>query len=165
MRSNPENLILIRPSLITHMLAGLALLLSSGLAHAEQMLESQGYQLHYMAMVSSDLDPDVAAAYGITRSRKQGVLMLNLQDKKTPFKSAPSLTNGRIRNLIGQERLKTLREVREQDAIYWVADFAFSHLETMRFDFEVQPLDAQGEKTTAQPLLLKFNQQFYTPGR
>lgn len=128
-------------------------------AQAEQMLEQNGYQLHYMAMVTSELPPDVASAYGIVRSRKQGIVVLNLQHVDAPLTSVASQTNGRIRNLIGQERLDELREVQEQDALYWIATFDFSHLETMRFEFQVTP---EGRQT---PLQLKFSQQFYTPGR
>ncbi len=134
----------------------IAALLSAPVA-AEQVLESGVWRLHYIAMVSTELTPDVARAYGITRSRKRGVLVLNLQRSDAPLISQPAEVSGRIRNLIGQERLGTLREVTEQQARYWIADFGFSHLETMRFDFTVLP---QGESL---PLQLKFNQQFYTP--
>ena len=140
-------------------LAALALMLTSLPSWAEQMVEEGGYQLHYMAMVTSDLSPEVAKAYGITRSHKEGVAILNLQKSSAPLISVPAQVKGRIRNLIGQERLDDLREVREQDAIYWLATFDFSHLETMRFDLEVTP---NGEK---RPLVVKFSQQFYTPGR
>ncbi|MGJ8669819.1 MAG: DUF4426 domain-containing protein [Oceanococcus sp.] len=126
---------------------------------AEQVIEHDGYRLHYMSMVTDELQPEVAKAYGITRSRKQGILILNLQHEDAPLVSVPSTTTGRIRNLIGQERLDDLREVREQDALYWIATFDFSHLETMRFEFQVKPASSK----TSVPL--KFSKQFYTPGR
>ncbi len=141
------------------LILGLLSSLLSFAAAAEQLLEQDGYQLHYMAMVTQELPPEVARVYGITRSRKQGIVVLNLQHQDAPLVSVASQTQGRIRNLIGQERLDELREVREQDAIYWIATFDFSHLETMRFDFQVTP---DGHK---RPLQLKFSQQFYTPGR
>ncbi len=144
------------------MKTALTLLLSLLLAvpaAAEQVLESGIWRLHYIAMVSTELTPDVARAYGITRSRKRGVLVLNLQRSDAPLVSQPAQVTGRIRNLIGQERLGELREVTEQEARYWIADFGFSHLETMRFDFSVLP---HGESV---PLTLKFSQQFYTPPR
>lgn len=138
---------------------GLLILVHSGVTLAEQVLAQDGYRLHYMAMVTEELSPEVAKSYAITRSRKQGILVLNLQHESAPQISLPSKTNGRIRNLIGQERLDELREVREQDAIYWIASFNFSHLETMRFEFQVLPAGSDSV------LDLKFNQQFYTPGR
>ncbi len=128
-------------------------------AWAEQVIESGPYRLHYMAMVTYDLPPEVAQAYGITRSRKQGVAVLNLQHVDAPQVSVASSVSGRIRNLIGQERLDDLREVREQDAIYWIATFDFSHLETMRFDFQIDPQGPHG------PFPVHFSQQFYRPPR
>ncbi len=126
--------------------------------HAEQFHQSGGYQLHYIAMVSSDLSPEVAQAYGVKRSGKRGLAVLNLQHQDEPLKSVPAKVTGQIRNLIGQERLGQLREVKEQDTIYWIAEFKFSHLETMRFEFQVDP------EGPARPFTVKFSQQFYTPG-
>lgn len=131
--------------------------LLSGPALAEQVIESGPYKLHYMAMVTYELPPQVAEVYGITRSRKQGIVVLNLQHVDQPQVSVASKVSGRIRNLIGQERLDELREVREQDAIYWIATFDFSHLETMRFDFQVDPDGPH----PAFPV--HFSQQFYRP--
>lgn len=126
-------------------------------AQAEQIIESGPYRLHYMAMVTYELPPQVAEVYGITRSRKQGIAVLNLQHVDQPQVSVASTVSGRIRNLIGQERLDDLREVREQDAIYWIATFDFSNLETMRFDFQIDPEGPHG------PFPLHFSQQFYRP--
>lgn len=126
-------------------------------AQAEQIIESGPYRLHYMAMVTYELPPQVAKVYGITRSRKQGIAVLNLQHVDQPQVSVASTVTGRIRNLIGQERLDDLREVREQDAIYWIATFDFSNLETMRFDFQIDPEGPHG------PFPLHFSQQFYRP--
>ncbi len=133
--------------------------LACGNAQAEQVLESGDYRLHYIAMVSSELSPEVAQAYGIRRSRNIGIVVLNLQHVATPLLSQSAQVSGRIRNLIGQERLEELRMIEEQDARYWIASFDFSHLETMRFEFSVDP------EGSAPPFVLKFSQQFYTPGR
>ncbi len=135
----------------------LLLVLLSLPAQAEQIIESGPYRLHYMAMVTYELPPQVAEVYGITRSRKQGIAVLNLQHVDQPQVSVASTVTGRIRNLIGQERLDDLREVREQDAIYWIATFDFSNLETMRFDFQIDPEGPHG------PFPLHFSQQFYRP--
>ncbi len=135
----------------------LVLSLLAGPVLAEQVIESGPFRLHYMAMVTYQLPPQVAEAYGITRSRKQGIVVLNLQHVDQPQVSVASKVSGRIRNLIGQERLDALREVREQDAIYWIATFDFSHLETMRFDFQVDP---EGPHAA---FPVHFSQQFYRP--
>ena len=68
----------------------LLLLLWPSLLWAEQVVEQDQHRLHYMAMVTQDLTPDVARIYGITRSRKQGILILNLQHASAPQVSVVS---------------------------------------------------------------------------
>lgn len=139
--------------------AAAILLLSSGSSWAEQSVRQGPWVLHYMTMNTTELTPEVAKSYGVTRSRKRGLLMLNLQRADTPLVSVDHETTGTIRNLIGQTRGENLRRVQEQDAIYTLVEFRYSHLETMRFDFEVLP---SGERS---PVHLNFSQQLYTPGR
>lgn len=140
-------------------LIAMSLLITTLAADAEQLVSDGPYRLHYIAMSSTELTPEIAAAYGVTRSARRGVLVLNLQHADQGLTSLPHAADGSIRNLIGQDRLGEIREVREQDAIYSIIEFRYSHLETMRFDFAVTTADR------ARPIILKFAQQFYTPGR
>lgn len=126
---------------------------------AEQVLEQDGYVLHYVDLNSLELTPDIARQYGVERSKARGLVIMNLQGDDGGFDSVPAKVSGKIRNLIGQQRMEWLRSVQEQDAEYHIASFRFSHLETMRFEFEVWPDGAE------RPLTLKYNRQYYTPGR
>lgn len=126
---------------------------------AEQMVSAGPYRLHYIAMATTELTPEIARQYGVSRSARRGLLVLNLQHVDAPLTSLPATVSGSIRNLIGQDRLGEFRQVQEQDAIYSIAEFRFSHLETMRFDLMVQP---EGSRVQVP---LKFSQQFFTPGR
>lgn len=141
------------------LLLGLVLLSSLSVGHAEQSVRQGPWVLHYMTMNTTELTPEIARSYGVTRSRQRGLLMLNLQRSDEPLVSVDHQTTGTIRNLIGQTRGENLRRAEEQDAIYTLVEFRYSHLETMRFDFSVLPL---GETT---PVTLRFSQQLYTPGR
>ncbi|MGB1556889.1 MAG: DUF4426 domain-containing protein [Oceanococcaceae bacterium] len=143
-----------------HLLALLLFTLSALLpAQAEQTLEQDGYVLHYMTQNSTELTPEVAKTYGITRSRRNGVLMLNLQRKEAPLKSVDHSSKGTVRNLIGQSKTLDLRRVEADGAIYTLIEYSYSHLETLRFDIQVQPADGGA------PLSLQFHQQHFTPGR
>lgn len=134
-------------------------LLFSSLANADQTVEHGAWVLHYMTLNTTDLTPDVARSYGVDRSKKRGLLMLNLQRQDTPLVSVDHRTEGTIRNLIGQTRTERHRRVVAGDAIYTLIEFRYSHLETMRFDMQVFPEDG------GSPIPLKFNQQLFTPGR
>lgn len=128
-------------------------------SQAEQTVEQGPWVLHYMTMNSTELTPEIARNYDVERSKKRGVLMLNLQRQDTPLVSVDHRTEGTIRNLIGQTRSERIRHVVEGDAIYTLIEYRYSHLETMRFDLDVFPADG------SPPIKLSFNQQLFTPGR
>lgn len=128
-------------------------------APADQTVESGPWVLHYMTLNTTELTPDVARSYGVERSKKRGLLMLNLQRRDTPLVSVDHRTEGTIRNLIGQTRTEKHRRVVAGDAIYTLIEFRYSHLETMRFDMQVFPEEG------GPAIPLKFSQQLFTPGR
>ncbi len=128
-------------------------------ARAEQTVEQGPWVLHYMVMNTTDLTPEIARTYDVDRSKKRGLLMLNLQHREQPQVSVNHRTEGTIRNLIGQARSERIRNVVEGDAIYTLIEFRYSHLETMRFELDVHPEDGSA------PIRLSFNQQLFTPGR
>ena len=137
----------------------LGLLLTCFVSMAEQTVTQGPWVLHYMTMNTTDLTPEIAKIYGVERSKRRGLLMLNLQHRDVPLQSVEHRTEGTIRNLIGQDRGDAPRRVQEREAIYTLVEYRYSHLETLRFDFSVLP---QGETT---PLRLQFSQQLFTPGR
>lgn len=148
------------PARARRALCALLLALLPGLAGAEQALREGPWVLHYMTLNTTELTPEVARSYGVTRSKRRGLLMLNLQRADDALRSVDHASSGTIRNLIGQTKLDELRRVEAGGAIYTLATYRYSHLETLRFDFEVSPLEAPGA-----PLRLQFSRQLYVPGR
>ncbi len=134
-------------------------LLFGGLAQADQTVEQGPWVLHYMTMNTTELTPEIARNYDVDRSKKRGLLMLNLQRRDAPLKSVDHRTEGTIRNLIGQTRSERTRNVVEGDAIYTLIEYRYSHLETLRFDLDIFPGDGSA------PIKLLFSQQLFTPGR
>lgn len=120
-------------------LAALALLLSP-LAQAGQFQQFGDYQVHYSAVNTSFLTPDVATASGITRSRTTAFLnvsVLELQpDGSTRAVNAP--VNGSVSTLSGQVTPLAFRTLRDGDSIYHIATFAIQDGEPMRFELSVR---------------------------
>nr|MBV6630442.1 DUF4426 domain-containing protein [Oceanococcus sp. HetDA_MAG_MS8] len=131
----------------------------AGTASAEQAIRSGDWVLHYMTLNTTELTPDVAKTYGVRRSKRRGLLMLNLQKAQGPVKSYDHSAEGTIRNLVGQTKIEEQRRVETKDAIYTLVTFSYTHLETLRFDYQVQP------EQSAEQISLKFHQQMFTPGR
>lgn len=133
--------------------------LLAGFVQAENATQSGAYTIHHNAFTSDSLSPQVAQAYGIQRSTSRGMLNISIIKNKAGANGEPVSAEITLQasNLIGQKRDDIqLREIREQNAIYYIADFPVAHREHLIFNLEVIP---QGETTA---LRARFEQEFYT---
>ena len=108
---------------------------------AEQKIEDDNYIVHYSAINTTMLTPEVAKASGITRSRKRGMLNIAVQKKQKSGKIEGVLAqlNGKVSNLIGQQRTLDFNVITEGSAIYYLAEFFLDNGERLSFDINVQP--------------------------
>jgi hypothetical protein len=138
----------------------LAILLLTSLPAVAQQAEQFGdYMIHYNAINSSMLTPDVARAYGIRRSDSRA--LINISVLKDTGDKSPVAVKAKVtasgRNLTGQTRTVEMREIDEADgAIYYLGELSVRNMETFDFTVLVTP---EGNGT---PYEVKFRQQFYT---
>ena len=128
-------------------------------ANAQQSQDFGEYTIHYNALNSSFITPEVAKVYGIRRSDSRALINIsvlkNAEDQSSNAVHARVTASGR--NLTGQTRSVEMREIVEaDDAIYYLGELSVRNMET--FDFTVEVL-AEGQN---KPFKLKFRQQFYT---
>ncbi len=131
----------------------IAVLATTGLAHttnagAEQRLRTVGeYTVHYNAIPSTALGADIARRYELTRSATRGLLNIAVLrqtgDDGEPI-AVPARVTASARSLIGQVQHIELRELRDQDAIYYIGQFRIRGEERLRFELEVQPEGSDG---------------------
>lgn len=141
-----------------------ALLLAAALAfsadgQAQQSQDFGDYVVHYNTLNTNLLPPQVAQAYGITRSSSRALLNVTVLKKvmNNPGTPVDATVTATGTNLTGQLRDIEIREVRDPEgAIYYIGVFPVHHLETYNFRVEVA---VEGEKD---PLIVRFRQQFYT---
>jgi hypothetical protein len=141
------------------LLALLGALLLVGQLQAQNATHAGHYTVHHNALTTDMLSPKVAQAYGIQRSTSRGMLNISvIRDQAgTTGQPVTARIDLRVHNLIGQKRDDIrLREVREADAIYYIADFPVAHREHLFFDMDVTP------KGETHPLHARFDQEFYT---
>lgn len=122
-------------------LAGLVgLLLSIGVM-AENSTRTGGYTIHHNALTTDSLPAQVATAYRIQRSRNRALLNVSVIRDEPDTMGTPVRAEIKAvaRTLFGQIRPIELREVIEDKAIYYIADFPVAHREVLLFDFEVFP--------------------------
>ncbi len=115
----------------------LALVLS---AHADSPAHFDKYEIHYSAFNSSFLEPEVANAYNIQRSKYQGLLNVSvLEQQNGGTEPVTAVVSGHMTNLIGQQQELTFKQVREGNAIYYLSSFHFSDEDVLEFTISVQP--------------------------
>jgi len=131
---------------------------------AEQSQDFGKYVVHFNALNTSFIPPDVASGYNIQRSKSRALLNIVLLRKVMDNPGTPrrAKVKARASNLAGQLREINMRQISEDDkdgtlsAVYYIGEFRISNQETFNFDIEVTP---EGEDS---PLLVKFRKQFYT---
>jgi len=129
-------------------------LLFINVASAENMKKLGSMNVHYMAIGSTFFTPEIAKAYGITRSRYNGLINISVLDnsqKANPAKSVSIM--GQAKNNLGQFKSLEFEEVKEGDAIYYLAQVNYANEETIHFDIMIN--DGKEKQQ------LKFSQTFY----
>ena len=142
----------------------LALMLLSTLIFSNPVLAQQSqdfgnYVVHYNALNTNLIPPQVAQGYGIVRSSSRALLNVTVLKKvmDTPGTPANAAVKASATNLTGQLRELEFRELNDSEgAVYYLAEFPVHNLETYRFEITVA---ISGEE---EPLMVRFTQQFYT---
>ncbi len=119
-------------------------------AAAERKQSFGDLDVHYSVFNSSFLQPDIAAAAGLARSKTQGVV--NVAVLKAG-KASTAQVSGQVKNLLGQNTPLTFRQISESGAIYYVAQFPFNNREVMTFTLDVR----QGDESHR----ITFNQEIF----
>ena len=116
------------------------------------------YEVHYNALRTDSLTPEVARAYGIQRSANRVMLNVTALRKEAdhaPRKPAEADVKVDAYNLNGQLKNIEMRRVSEGEAIYYIGEVSISGVEILVFDIAVTPT---GE---APPLRMKFKREFH----
>jgi hypothetical protein len=126
----------------------------SGNALAENMKKLGSMNVHYIAIGSTFLTPEIAKAYGIERSRYNGLINISVLDNSQNGTPAMSVSvMGMARNDVGQIKSLEFTEVKEGNAIYYLAQINYTNEETIYFDLDITD-GSEKQK-------LKFQQKFY----
>jgi hypothetical protein len=111
--------------------------------------------VHFSAQTTDQLPPEVARAYNIVRSKNRAMLNVSVLKAADNVAVAAAVAVKAV-NLTGQLKNITMRQIDEQDAIYYVGEVAIANRETLIFDISVTP---EGVTT---PSEVRFKRQFFT---
>ena len=110
--------------------------------------------VHFSALATDQLPPEVARAYGIVRSKNRA--MLNVSVLKEDGTAVTADVTVKTVNLTGQLKNVTMRKIEEGDAIYYIGETAVANRETLVFDISVTP---EGVTVASD---VRFKRQFFT---
>jgi len=125
---------------------------------AEQNSQTFGnLEVHYNALRTDELTPEVARAYGIERSGNRVMLNVSLLARAADGRTAPldGTVTASARNLNGQLKDLEMRRVQEGPSIYFIGEVGISGNEIVVFDIDVTPSDGSGRQS------VQFKREFF----
>ncbi|MCP5089509.1 MAG: DUF4426 domain-containing protein [Gammaproteobacteria bacterium] len=111
--------------------------------------------VHFSAQSTDQLPPEVARAYDILRSKNRAMLNVSVIRKADNAPVTAAVTVKTV-NLTGQLKNVTMRQIDEQEAIYYIGETPVANRETLIFDISVVP---EGEERASD---VRFKREFYT---
>jgi hypothetical protein len=126
-----------------------------GNVSAEQKEKVGNFDIHYVALSSTFLTPSIAKSYGIKRSSYTGLINISVLDTSQEGSPAVAVEISGVANNLLDARLELkFREIREGNAIYYIAEVPYRDDQEINFRIAIK----YGNKLNTQ---LKFKQKFY----
>ena len=104
-------------------------------AYAEQMQEFGDWEVHYMVLPTSYLQPDIAAKYSVVRGDDRALVNISLIHKDRGPSEAQ--VSGEYKNLLSQYTKLKFIEVKEGAAVYYLAQIKHTDRDFLRFRLAV----------------------------
>jgi len=138
------------------LLAALCLCSVAAVAQAEISQKYGPLEIHYNALTTDELLPEVARAYKIERSKTRGLVTMSVlkQNKIGAPSPVPAKLTVYVTTLSQQLANVEMREIREGTAIYYLGEFRVTPPDTLKFTATVE---VAGEPKRE----MVFNQKFY----
>ena len=112
--------------------------------------------VHFSAQTTDQLPREVARAYQIQRSPERAMLNVSII-RKSDNAPVAGVVTVKTRNLTQQIKNVEMRQINEQDAIYYIGETKVANRETLIFEITVKP---EGEEKPSD--VIRFQRQFYT---
>jgi hypothetical protein len=116
------------------------------------------YVIHYNAVNTDFLTPEIARNYGIQRSKNRVLVTVSVLKGEMGVAGQPVAANikAHATNLSDQTKSLNMREIRDGNAIYYIDTFSVTNEETVDIYIVAQP------KSGGPKMDVKFRRQFFT---
>ena len=115
------------------------------------------FVLFFNALNTDQLTPDIAREYGIVRSKSRALLNVSIHRKLDGGRTeaVTGAVSASAINLNGQLMTMTLREIREDTAIYYIGELAITNGEVLIYTIDATPSNDPSRFT------VRFKKQFF----
>lgn len=123
----------------------------------ESSKEFGEYVVYFNALNTDQLTPDIAREYGIVRSKSRAMLNVSIH-RKLPSGLTEAVTgsvSASATNLNAQLETMTLREIREDTAVYYVGELGVMNGEVLIYTITATPTGSTDSFT------VRFKKQFF----
>lgn len=121
------------------------------------------YVVFYNAFPSTTLLPAIAADYNIERGNDIAFINIAVRKQADGGDVAQAVTIKGTYSDLMQNRPIEFREIRERNAIYYIAQVRYTNREVLRFDVQIEPQLPAGEPApVGSPFKVSFTRKFYT---
>ena len=117
------------------------------------------YVLYFNALLTDQLSPEIAREYGIVRSKSRAMLNVSIH-RKLPNGLTEAVTgtvSASATNLNAQLETMTLREIREDTAVYYVGELGVMDGEVLIYTIKATPSNEPGQSR----FTVRFKKQFF----
>ena len=117
------------------------------------------YVVYFNALLTDQLSQDIASKYGIVRSRSRALLNVSIHRKleNGQTEAVTGAVSASAINLNGQLKTMTLREIREDTAIYSSGALAITDGEVLIYTVDATPGNEPGQSR----FTVRFKKQFF----
>lgn len=122
---------------------------------AEQSMRFKDIEVHYSAFNSTFIPAEVARELKLKRNPYVALINISALDLYTVGKKATEVAlKGRAKNLVGNTRSLDFKQIKQGEAVYYIAELPITENETFSFEINVDG----GNKGSG---ILRFNQTFH----
>jgi len=115
------------------------------------------FVLFFNALNTDQLSPEIAREYGIVRSKSRALLNVSIHRKLDGGRTeaVTGAVSASAINLNGQLMTMTLREIREEAAIYYIGELGITNGEVLIYTIDATPANEPSRFT------VRFKKQFF----
>ena len=114
----------------------------------------ENYSAYYTVFNSTFIKPDVAATYGIKRSKYESLLNLSISEKGK-YGGVAAALKGTVTDLMQQQKALEFKEINEDGTVYYLAPVRIAGEDLVRFKIDISLPDE------SKPLIVEFQQKIY----